>query len=95
MIVATPHCAIQTIVTMRQQLVAKGGLLVRTDANFPMCARYPKVANSIDRSAHQSCTRYGCTLSTLFAPRGGETAFNIEENYVIGSRYALAAEGEN
>lgn len=50
MIVATPHRAIQTNVTMRQ-LVAKGGLLVRTDANLPAaCSRYPKVANSIDRS---------------------------------------------
>jgi len=94
MIVATPRFVDPN---NRNNEVAKGGPLVRTDAAPPSSAplsRHPKVANSIDRGTSKL---HAIRLHPLYplCAKGRRTGFNIEENYVIGSRYALVAEGGN
>lgn len=96
MIVATPR---RVDPNNRNNEVAKGGPLVRTDAipppRVPSPGSRPKVANSIDRGTSKlHAIRLHHPLYPLCAV-GRRTGFNIEENYVIGSRYALVAEGEN
>lgn len=83
--------AVQTVATMRWRLLlVKGGPLVRIDPDTT-----PVSWTILSTEPHQSCTRYRSTYA-VFSPhstsrRRGWVRFNIEENYVIGSRYASRA----
>lgn len=84
------------MIARRSQGWALAGPHRRRSPLPPARARaHPKVANSIDRGTSKL---HAIRLHPPCLPplrRGAETGFNIEENYVIGSRYALVAEGGN